>query len=674
MNPEVRGMQRQGRGKRRCREAVCHLGVLGLAVDGPLPSVRLADQNKEVDPRRGRVEAVQEPELAGRVVPRVGVVPVVVALTDGNQRGEPRLRRVHVRLVGTGAERVRHGVDRPGGVQAQQPPGRTEHQEAEQRLVVHVVRPHSRQAVRPGEVPERVALLLDPHQRVLHQVGAVDLLAGVLHGLALLQQQPTHVRVEEAPRDVVRVGLGVRLGVVHAVVPGPVVDGALVRHAVGDHHHETRRKVCLVRAVRPEAVRARRDAEHARDRVDDHGLHPHGPEERVRPRHDDSPRGEAVRNHHQHHHRPVHVGPLPVRAVQLLHLLALLQVLQEVARRVVLVKQVALQVCSARVLLQRLQDQVRLRRVDVQRRPLRATLPRRLHLPVLRLAARRLDRLLQRVLRGLVLPEGDLVVALAAQLVPVGSVLVLLEDLGDRLRQLVVRHLRQVRRVLTGDDRHAEVGELDALLRPLLLHRRARRLGLVLPRKRGVEGRLDRLLRVLAELGVRGGRRDGDGGQQARLVRGGGVEVALVDALADALHVDEVVDQLVDGRDRLEHGGVQLRCLLLVLLQHLQKVEAALAVRQLAVVSVQVRVARGQGLGAHVDVRLEDGEVALHRRSQLGEGGHGLRARGLALAHGNLASEGVRHPDQKRCFVFPLVCVVTKCVCVGGDVNEVQIL
>ena len=54
----------------------------------------------------------------------------------------------------------------------------------------------------------------------------------------------------------------VRLGelVVRPVVAGPGVDGVLPRHRVGRHQQQPQRQPRLVGAVRPEPVRARRDA------------------------------------------------------------------------------------------------------------------------------------------------------------------------------------------------------------------------------------------------------------------------------------------------------------------------------------------------------------------------------------------------------------------------------
>ncbi len=70
----------------------------------------------------------------------------------------------------------------------------------------------------------------------------------------------THVREEEAPVGVVRVRVGLAELVVGAVVPGPHVDGVLRGHAVGQHEEDAQREARLVRAVRPQAVRARRHA------------------------------------------------------------------------------------------------------------------------------------------------------------------------------------------------------------------------------------------------------------------------------------------------------------------------------------------------------------------------------------------------------------------------------
>lgn len=77
----------------------------------------------------------------------------------------------------------------------------------------------------------------------------------------LLHIEPAHVRKEKPSSSVVRIGILLRVLVVHAVVARPVVDGTLVRHRVDEHHEHADGPVGIVGAVRPETVDAAGDAE-----------------------------------------------------------------------------------------------------------------------------------------------------------------------------------------------------------------------------------------------------------------------------------------------------------------------------------------------------------------------------------------------------------------------------
>lgn len=77
-----------------------------------------------------------------------------------------------------------------------------------------------------------------------------------VHLWVLLDVQPAHVREEEPTRGVVRVGVQFGVLVVHPVVPGPVVDGALVGHRIDEHEEYAGRPVRIVGSVSPQAVHA----------------------------------------------------------------------------------------------------------------------------------------------------------------------------------------------------------------------------------------------------------------------------------------------------------------------------------------------------------------------------------------------------------------------------------
>ncbi len=56
---------------------------------------------------------------------------------------------------------------------------------------------------------------------------------------------------EEPPVDVMRIGVGVAVLVMHSVVSGPHVDGRLHWDAVAQHEKDPQREASLVGSVRP---------------------------------------------------------------------------------------------------------------------------------------------------------------------------------------------------------------------------------------------------------------------------------------------------------------------------------------------------------------------------------------------------------------------------------------
>ncbi len=109
-----------------------------------------------------------------------------------------------------------------------------------------------------------ISLLLEHDDLVLLDVAHVDVLEFVHRVRVLGHQQPTDVRVEEPASRVVRVGVGLGVFVVQAVVERPLVDAVLEGQRVHHHEQQPQRQRGLVAAVAPQAVRARRHAHAAR--------------------------------------------------------------------------------------------------------------------------------------------------------------------------------------------------------------------------------------------------------------------------------------------------------------------------------------------------------------------------------------------------------------------------
>ena len=79
----------------------------------------------------------------------------------------------------------------------------------------------------------------------------------------LLQIQPSHVGEEEPAHSIVRVGVGLGVLVVDAMVARPVQDGSLIGNGVAQHEEDADRERGTVRPVGPEAMGTNGDAETA---------------------------------------------------------------------------------------------------------------------------------------------------------------------------------------------------------------------------------------------------------------------------------------------------------------------------------------------------------------------------------------------------------------------------
>eukprot|EP00968_Pinguiococcus_pyrenoidosus_P003507 scaffold228_cov312-Pinguiococcus_pyrenoidosus.AAC.25 len=215
-------------------------GAAGLLLlpgaERTLPVPGEAESRAAVDEELGRVELSEDSILGGSVVKGVLVVPVVPALPNGRQRHQRVLRRVAVRIVRVVAVDVRGRVDEPREVQHRAVAQCAGHPERGPELLAPPIRgDQRREDVAHEQRKPRVHALLEHDVAVGLQVREVQLSAGLDHVGVLLEVQPAHVREEEASRGVVRIGVGLRVLVVHPVVPRPVVDGALVGDGVAQH-------------------------------------------------------------------------------------------------------------------------------------------------------------------------------------------------------------------------------------------------------------------------------------------------------------------------------------------------------------------------------------------------------------------------------------------------------
>ena len=242
-----------------------------------LPAPHQADARHEIDEELGGVELAGDPELACGVVEGVLVVPVVPSLPDGAEGHDGVLGGVAEQVVGVVPHEVGGAVDQPGEVQddavAQGP---SDEESVPEVLPPEVLGDLGGHDVAHVEGEPGIALLLEHDGGIVEKVGEVEVPPRLDDVWVLLDEEPPHVREEEAPGGVVRVGGGLGELVVDTVVAGPVPDGALVSYGVDKHEEEASREGRLVRPVRPEAMDPHRDADPC------NGPEDEGPEEGLR--------------------------------------------------------------------------------------------------------------------------------------------------------------------------------------------------------------------------------------------------------------------------------------------------------------------------------------------------------------------------------------------------------
>lgn len=77
------------------------------------------------------------------------------------------------------------------------------------------------------ELEQVSSLVFEHDEPVLFEVGQIHRSSRLVHFGTLLEEKPPNVRKEESTTSVVRISNGVRVFVVNAMVPYPVVDRAL---------------------------------------------------------------------------------------------------------------------------------------------------------------------------------------------------------------------------------------------------------------------------------------------------------------------------------------------------------------------------------------------------------------------------------------------------------------
>mmetsp|Transcript_5738 Transcript_5738/g.12550 ORF Transcript_5738/g.12550 Transcript_5738/m.12550 type:complete len:304 (-) Transcript_5738:87-998(-) len=216
----------------------------------------------QIDDELCRVVLRRNTVLRCGVVERVFVVPVVPPLAEGGNSYERILRRVGSRVVGAISPQVSRRIHKPCAVQdVHIPQGSGSEKRCPERLAPPVLRNKRRHEEAPEKVPPRVEILLKHHAAILLEVINVYSTASLSNTRVLLEVQPANVGEPKAPDGVVRISNSLGVEMVRAVVPRPVVDGALICDAVCKHSEETVNEACLVAAMRPEAVGTTGDAE-----------------------------------------------------------------------------------------------------------------------------------------------------------------------------------------------------------------------------------------------------------------------------------------------------------------------------------------------------------------------------------------------------------------------------
>lgn len=105
----------------------------------------------------------------------------------------------------------------------------------------------------------RIEHVLQLDNRIGHEITKVHFAARLNDSRVLFDKEPTHVCKEKATRGIVWIRVCFRELVVHAVIAGPVVNGALVGNAVTEHEKDADGEGGFVRTMRPQTMNAHGD-------------------------------------------------------------------------------------------------------------------------------------------------------------------------------------------------------------------------------------------------------------------------------------------------------------------------------------------------------------------------------------------------------------------------------
>uniref|UniRef100_A0A182IQ21 Uncharacterized protein n=1 Tax=Anopheles atroparvus TaxID=41427 RepID=A0A182IQ21_ANOAO len=178
---------------------------------------------KAVNEGGGNIEEVAA-QLAGFVVPREHMVIVVPAFAQSRDRHRKVLDRANALVVRPVAKHVRHAVHEEGNVERRGKAEREAHPERDGQLLAPVVPRHQDGQTDDEQREEgNVIAPLRHHDRIGLQVAHVDDFALGHHLRVGRQEHPADVGEEESALRVVRIGIGLRVLMVDAVIVSPRV-------------------------------------------------------------------------------------------------------------------------------------------------------------------------------------------------------------------------------------------------------------------------------------------------------------------------------------------------------------------------------------------------------------------------------------------------------------------
>jgi hypothetical protein len=190
--------------------------------------VRLAQPGHDINETLGEIQ-IDRAEFTGGIVLRERVMIIVKSFTDRAQAHEQILRRTDALVVGSIAPFVRRTVDQPGDMQREHVAEHGGHEIGHlQRLAPGQPGQHGRidEAAQNGQ--RFVVLFLIEHHRIGEQIVQGYARAFARHIRMLFHEQPADVSEKEAALGIVRIGVRLRVFVVHPVISTPLIYGILI--------------------------------------------------------------------------------------------------------------------------------------------------------------------------------------------------------------------------------------------------------------------------------------------------------------------------------------------------------------------------------------------------------------------------------------------------------------